>query len=228
MSSLWIETTKDEISFNELTENEETEICIIGAGLFGLTTAYYLSKFGKKVIVIEKEKIGEKVSGNTTGKITSQHGLFYDHLVSDYGKNFAQKYLEANEKAINNIKKIIEEENIECDFEEKDAYVYTTEQDEIQNIEKEIETVRKIGKAAEFVTEIKNMPFKIKGAIKFKNQAQFHVRKYMIGLCKAIVSNNNTIYENTTAIEVEKTLEGYIVHTNKGNIISKKVVIATH
>lgn len=228
MSSLWIETTKDEISFNELTENEETEICIIGAGLFGLTTAYYLSKFGKKVIVIEKEKIGEKVSGNTTGKITSQHGLFYDHLVSDYGKNFAQKYLEANEKAINNIKKITEEENIECDFEEKDAYVYTTEQDEIQNIEKEIETVRKIGKAAEFVTEIKNMPFKIKGAIKFKNQAQFHVRKYMIGLCKAIVSNNNTIYENTTAIEVEKTLEGYIVHTNKGNIISKKVVIATH
>ena len=137
MGSLWIETTKDDISFNELNQNKEIDICIIGAGLFGLTTAYYLSKNGKKVVVIEKDKIGEKVSGNTTGKITSQHGLFYDHLITDYGKNFAQKYLEASEEAISNIKKIIKEENIECDFEEKEAYVYTTEQDKIQNIEKE-------------------------------------------------------------------------------------------
>ena len=228
MGSLWIETTKDDISFNELNQNKEIDICIIGAGLFGLTTAYYLSKNGKKVVVIEKDKIGEKVSGNTTGKITSQHGLFYDHLITDYGKNFAQKYLEASEEAISNIKKIIKEENIECDFEEKEAYVYTTEQDKIQNIEKEVKAVNDLEKEAEFVTEIKNMPFKIKGAIKFKNQAQFHARKYMIGLCKAIVSNNCEIFENTTAIEVEKTHENYIVHTNKGNITSKKIVIATH
>ena len=177
MNSLWIETTKDDLKLNELNKNEKTDICVIGAGLFGLTTAYYLSKFGKKVTVIEKGKIGEKVSGNTTGKITSQHGLFYDHLISDYGEDFARKYLEANEKAIENIKKIISEEEINCDFEEKDAYVYTTKQDEIQNIEKEVEAVKKIGKEAEFVTEIKNFPFKIKGAIKFKNQAQFHGRK---------------------------------------------------
>ena len=228
MSSLWIETTKDDISFNELNQNKEIDICVIGAGLFGLTTAYYLSKNGKKVVVIEKDKIGEKVSGNTTGKITSQHGLFYDHLIADYGKSFAQKYLEANEEAISNIKKIIEEENIECDFEEKDAYVYTTEQSQIQNIEKEVKAVNDLGKEAEFLTEIKNMPFKIKAGIKFKKQAQFHARKYMIGLCKAIVSNNCEIFENTTAIEVEKTHENYIVHTNKGNITSKKVVIATH
>ena len=110
MGSLWIEPTKDDISFNELNQNKEIDICIIGAGLFGLTTAYYLSKNGKKVVVIEKDKIGEKVSGNTTGKITSQHGLFYDHLITDYGKNFAQKYLEASEEAISNIKKIIKEE----------------------------------------------------------------------------------------------------------------------
>lgn len=228
MSSLWIETTKDDLKLNELNKNEETDICVIGAGLFGLTTAYYLSKFGKKVTVIEKGKIGEKVSGNTTGKITSQHGLFYDHLISDYGEDFARKYLEANEKAIENIKKIISKEEINCDFEEKDAYVYTTKQDEIQNIEKEVEAVKKIGKEAEFVTEIKNFPFKIKGAIKFKNQSQFHVRKYMIGLCKSILAQNNKIYENTTAIEVEKSLDGYIVHTDKGEISANEIVLATH
>ena len=64
MSSLWIETTKDEINLKSLEKDEETEVCIIGAGLFGLTTAYYLTQCGKKVIVLEKNNIGEKVSGN--------------------------------------------------------------------------------------------------------------------------------------------------------------------
>ena len=79
MKSLWIETTEDEINLTLLQKNEETEVCVIGAGLFGLTTAYYLTQEGKNVIVIEKGELGKKVSGNTTGKITSQHGLFYDH-----------------------------------------------------------------------------------------------------------------------------------------------------
>ena len=119
MNSLWIETTKNELNVKSLEKDEETEICVIGAGLFGLTTAYYLSKQGKKVIVLEKGEIGEKVSGHTTGKITSQHGLFYDHLIKDYGEEYAHKYLQANEDAIKNIKEIIEKEKIECEFSER-------------------------------------------------------------------------------------------------------------
>ena len=102
MESLWIETTKDELNLKPLEKDEKTEVCIIGAGLFGLTTAYYLTLLGKKVTVLEKGEIGQKVSGNTTGKITSQHGLFYDHLIKDYGEEYAHKYLEANEEAIRN------------------------------------------------------------------------------------------------------------------------------
>ena len=67
MKSLWIETSKDNKDLEPLNENKHTEICVIGAGMFGLTTAYYLSKLNKNVIVLEKGKIGEKVSGNTTG-----------------------------------------------------------------------------------------------------------------------------------------------------------------
>ena len=148
MNSLWIETTKDELNLKPLEKDEETEVCIIGAGLFGLTTAYYLTLLGKKVTVLEKGEIGQKVSGNTTGKITSQHGLFYDHLIKDYGQEYAHKYLEANEEAIRNIKDIIEKEKIECDFSERKSYVYTTKQDEVLDIEKEVESVNKIGKDA--------------------------------------------------------------------------------
>lgn len=226
MKSLWIETTKNEIQLQSLEKDETTEVCIIGAGLFGLTTAYYLTKKGFKVIVVEKGEFGEKVSGNTTGKITSQHGLFYDYLINDYGEDYARKYLEANEIAIENIKQIIEEEKIECDFSIRDSYVYTTQEDEVIKIQNEIDAVRKLGKNAEFVTKT-DLPFKIKGAIKFTGQAQFHVRKYMVGLCKSILRQNK-IYNYTTVVDVKKEGENYIVYTDKGNITTKYVVLASH
>ena len=226
MKSLWIETTKDEIILNPLEGDTETEVCIIGAGIFGLTTAYYLAKQGKKVIVLEKGEIGEKVSGNTTGKITSQHGLFYDHLISDYGKEYAKKYLVANEEAIENIKEIIKKEQIECELNMQNAYVYTTQEDEVIEIQKEVEAVQSLGKEARFVTQTE-LPFKIKRAIKFENQAQFHVRKYMIGLCKAILKQNQ-IYAYTTVTDVVKEGEEYNIYTDRGNVKAKYVVIATH
>lgn len=227
MSSLWIETTKEDLKTEILNGNIETEICIIGAGIFGLTTAYYLGQCGKKVTVIEKERIGEKVSGNTTGKITSQHGLFYNYLVSNYGIQYAQKYLKANEEAIKNIKEIIDNEKIECEYEEKDSYVYAQKEDEVLEIEKEIEAVEKAGIKAEFIKKINDFPIDIKGAIKFKGQAQFHPRKYMIGLCKTILKQNK-IYEKTTALEIEKNNDEYIIYTDRGNIKSKYIVLATH
>ena len=226
MKSLWIETTKDEIILNPLEKDKETEICVIGGGLFGLTTAYYLTQQGKKVIVLEKGEIGEKVSGNTTGKITSQHGLFYEHLINDYGKEYAKKYLEANEEAIENIKEIIKEEQIECEFCKQNTYAYATQEDEVIEIQKEVEAVKELGKEAEFVTQTE-LPFKIKGAIKFKEQAQFHARKYMIGLCKAILKQNE-IYAYTTVTDVVKEEDKYNIYTDRGNVKAKYVVIATH
>lgn len=226
MESLWIETTRDKVHVSTLKEDEETEVCVIGGGLFGLTTAYYLTKYGKKVVLLEKGKIGSKVSGNTTGKITSQHNLFYAHLVNDYGEEYARKYLEANEQAINDINQIIEHEQIECEYKIQKSYVYTTQQDEVTEIEKEVEAVNKLGKDAKFVTKI-DLPIKIKGAIEFDGQAEFHPRKYMIGLANAI-QKNNKIYQYTTVTDVEKIGEKYKVCTDREDIYAKYVVIASH
>ena len=226
MESLWIETTKNKSNFKTLNGNEETEICVIGGGLFGLTTAYYLTKCGKKVIVLEKGEIGSKVSGNTTGKITSQHDLFYAHLIDDYGEDYAKKYLEANEKAIQNIKQIIKEEQIDCDFSMQKSYVYTTKEDEVLEIQKEVEAVNKLGKNAKFVDKI-DLPIKIKGAIEFEGQAQFHPRKYMLGLANSI-EKQNKIYQYTTVTDVEKNGEKYKVYTDKGSVEAKYIVMASH
>lgn len=226
MKSLWIETSKDNKDLEPLNENKHTEICVIGAGMFGLTTVYYLSKLNKNVIVLEKGKIGEKVSGNTTGKITSQHGLFYNHLRNDFGENFANKYLEANELAIKNIKKIIEENNIQCDYEIKNSYVYATTEDEVDEIKEEVKALNSIGKKDSFINKL-DLPFQIKGAIEFKNQAQFHPMKYMQGLKDEIIKKNK-IYEYTTVLDIKKDGDVYSIITDRGIVTSKYVVIASH
>ena len=133
MSSYWIESTKSiEKEYPKLKSNIETDVCIIGGGLTGISSAYILAKSGVKVVVLEKNQIGKSTTGNTTGKITSQHGLFYEYLVQSEGTEFAKRYLEANEEAIKNIKNIIDTEQIECDFEYQDSYVYTQKQEEIK------------------------------------------------------------------------------------------------
>ena len=228
MNSLWLDTNKKLDDFSSLTHSIETDVCIIGAGIFGLTCAYYLSKLGFQVTVLEKDNIGEKTTGHTTAKITSQHNLFYDYLIHSYGKKFASDYLEVNEKAIKNIKEIIDHEKIKCDFSYQNSYVYTTTPSEVKTIKKEVSSVESLGFPCEFVTKV-GLPFKIEGAICFNHQAQFHPLKYLYGLCQSISAHSGKIYTHTVATNVEKDIDStYLVSTHQATVKSKIVIMATH
>ena len=104
MKSYWIDSVKEQNKFSALEENIKTDICIIGGGLTGLSTAYNLSKYKIRTVLLEKDEICKQTSGNSTAKITSQHGLIYKYLTDSKGQDFARKYYEANENAIRNIK----------------------------------------------------------------------------------------------------------------------------
>lgn len=227
MNSLWLSENLNNDSFQKLDKDIYTDVCIIGAGIFGLTSAYYLSNSGLKVTVIDKSDIGRKTTGHTTAKITSQHGLFYTYLINTYGEQFAKDYLFANEEAIQNIKNIIDTENIKCDFEKQSNFVYTTSKHEIDNIKKEVDCVNCIGFPANFVTKV-GLPFEIAGAIQFKNQAQFNPIKYINGLCNCIIKNNGKIYTNTTVYDVKKDANNFSTLTVGGTIHSKYVILASH
>lgn len=226
MNSLWLSNT-DSQTFESLNSNLKADVCIIGAGIFGLSCAYYLSKAGLKVIVLEKDGIGEKTTGHTTGKITSSHGLFYTYLLNNFGEKFAHDYLFANEEAISNIKNIIDIENINCDFEYKSNFVYTTDKSEVNKIKTEVETVNSLGFPANFVTKV-GLPFEISGAIQFKNQAQFNAISYLYGLCKSITNNSGKIFTHSTVIDVKNTGSSYFTYTSNANIESKYVILASH
>ena len=144
MNSYWVSSTKNFEIKNQIDDNYLTDVCIVGAGLAGLSCAYYLLKNGVKVIVVDKSGVGEKTSGHTTAKITLQHGLIYDYLIKTFGYDFALNYFKANEEAISNIKKIIDTENIDCDFEYKNNYIYKTNQNDLTKIHNEINAVNSL------------------------------------------------------------------------------------
>lgn len=215
MESVWSESCR--IRKREvLSKDIKTDILIIGAGITGILTAYMLKQKGKDVILIDAAEVASGNTKNTTAKITSQHGLIYHKLISEFGEEKARQYAKANELAIKKYKEIIEERKIECDFEEKSAYIYSL--NDIESIKEEVSAANKIGINAEFVEKIK-LPFEIKGAIRFSNQAQFNPLKFLKDIAKDLI-----IYENTRAIEIKENL----VITNNGNIMANHIVVATH
>ena len=226
MNSLWLTENKNN-SFESLSNNVEADVCIIGAGIFGITCGYYLSKEGLKVAIIEKDKIGHRTTGYTTAKITSQHGLFYTYLVETYGEEFAKDYLSANQEAIENIKNIIDSEKINCDFERQSNFVYTTNPSEVSKLKKEVDILNSLGFAANFVTKT-GLPFEVLGSVQFKNQAQFNPIKYLNGLAKSIIKNNGDIYTNTTVYDVKHENDIFYTYTPNGVVTSKYVILASH
>lgn len=165
--------------------------------------------------------------GNTTAKITAQHGLFYDYLINTFSHDFAKGYLDANQEAISNIKHIIDSEHIDCDFEFQDNYVFTNLEDEVVKIKKEVLAINSLGYDAEFVNSV-SIPVPAIAAIRLSNQAQFNPLKYVYGLCKSIVNNGGLICENSKVYDVKKSTDSYITYTENNKVISKYVVLASH
>lgn len=227
MNSLWLSENLINKNFYSSDKNICTDVCIIGAGIFGLTCGYYLAKSGLNVTILEKDNIASKTTGHTTAKITSQHGLFYSYLINTYGEKLAKDYLFANEEAIENIKNIIDTENINCDFERQSNFVYTTDKLDVNKIKNEVNCVNSLGFPANFVTQT-GLPFKIAGSIQFKNQAQFNPIKYLKGLTNSIINNNGQIYTNTTVYDVKKDGNNFLTFSTGGIVQSKYVILASH
>ncbi len=224
--SYWMASTHQP-EYPVLDEDIKVDIAIIGGGIAGISTAYFLYKHGVNAVILEADQILQGTTGHTTAKITSQHELIYSKIKSQMGEEFAKQYAEANESAIGMIEKISSENNIECDFVPQSAYAYTQDNKYVEKIYDEVKTTSALGIKAEYVDEI---PFSIpiKAAIRFDNQAQFHPRKFLIPLVKKIADNGIQIYEQTRVVDIEEN-DNYVLITNKGNkVTANKVIIASH
>ncbi len=193
-----------------------TDVVVIGGGLAGILTAYHLKRNGIDCIVLEASRIGSGQTKNTTAKITIQHELKYSQLIENFGEEKALQYANANRRAIDEYFEIAEREGIDCMLEKKSAYLYSRK--ESDRLEQELLAAKKLGISAE-ITNKTALPFVIRGALKFDNQAQFHPLMFLKGISQGI-----NIYENTMVLSIEDDK----VITDNGTVTAERVVVATH
>lgn len=214
MESIWSQTCRFR-QREALPGDMKTDVAVIGAGMAGILIASALQEAGRQVIVLEAERIAGGQTRNTTAKLTCQHGLLYAKLIQTLGPEKARQYAQANAAALEEYRRIIAARNIDCDLEQRDAYVYGSN---AAKLRKEAEAAAALGLPATFVEETK-LPFPTAGAVRFANQAQFHPLKFLQAISEPL-----TIYENTSVQSVE---ENQII-TTRGRVQAEQIVFACH
>lgn len=224
--SVWI-ATSGQTKYSMLKGTVEVDVVVIGGGIAGLTAAYFLAKEGKKVAVVEANRIVTGTSGFTTAKITSVHGRKLSFLKANFGLKNTKIYSESNEWAIDEYERIIKTEKISCEFSREDVFLYTNHEKNIEQLENEFQIAQEIGLPVELKKDVQGLPFSIRQAIKFPNQAQFHPRKFLLKLAEIIQKNGGVIFENSRVVKVSDG-EPAEVETTEGIIRAKKVIVATN
>lgn len=223
-NSFWILNNESE-DYSALDKSIDAEYLIVGAGLTGLHTAYLLSDISSNIVIVDANKVGSGSSGRNTGKVTSSHGLIYDYISQKYGDKSSKLYYEANEEGLRLIKDIVQKYNIDCNFETVPNYIFTTEDEGLEEIKKEYKACERLGIPYEYLNNIEGFPIKIKGALKLDNQAQFDSKKYMNKLAQIICEKGVSIYENTPVLGLDTDKDEYIAKVNGDNEIKAKTVI---
>ena len=223
--SLWVGTTPDS-GFPTLTGDIEADVAVIGGGIAGLMTAALCRQEGHRVVVLEAGRLAAGATGYTTAKLTALHGLVYDRLARSFGDQAAAQYADANLAGIARVAALVEQHAIDCDFERQPAFTYTTDTSAVGAIEAEVATAGRIGLGATLTTET-DLPYPVAGAVRLDGQAQFHPRRFCLGLAATIPGDGSQVFERTQAVEVHDG-DPCVVATGGGQVTARHVVVATH
>lgn len=215
MKSIWNQTCHIP-GRNRLPGDLDTEVAVIGGGLAGILTAFYLSMEGKQVVVLEANTVGSGQTRGTTAKITSQHGLIYQKLLTDWGDAAMRLYARSNQQAVRDYEQLVSSRHISCCFEKKPAFLYTMEQPDVIHLE--ALAARRAGIPAQEVTDTP-LPFGVRRAVCFPDQASFQPLKFLEALSSAV-----TVFEHTPVTRAE----GHVLTTPHGQVTAQNIVFACH
>ncbi|NNJ25782.1 Cytochrome b6-f complex iron-sulfur subunit [Planctomycetes bacterium LzC2] len=209
--------------FPRLSGDVSVDVAVVGGGIVGVTAARLMKDRGLTVAVVEAQRVGRQVTGRSTAKVSSQHGLIYQKLEQKFGEDRARLYGEAQEAALRMIRQLAAQHGIECDLEEQAAYTYTREEKHVSEIEEEVQVAQRLGLPASLVRTT-DLPFDVLAANRFDGQAQFHPTKYVAGLAKTVPGDGSHVFEHSRAVDWEPTR----VVTDHGVVTARHVVMATH
>ncbi len=224
--SYWIATTPG-TSYPPLAEDAEADVTVIGGGIAGLSTAWELVRAGRRVVVLEADRIAAGVTGCTTAKLSSLHTLIYDRLRRTRGAEGARRYAESQQAAVERVVEIADLLGVDCDLERGPAFTYVRDPAAAGQLRAEAEAAREAGLPASFVTAT-GLPFPVAGAVRVEDQAQFHPRRYLLALAEDFRSRGGVIHERTRATGLHEGSPCRVTTESGATVTSRDVVVATH
>jgi glycine/D-amino acid oxidase-like deaminating enzyme/nitrite reductase/ring-hydroxylating ferredoxin subunit len=220
--SPWLDGTP-RVARPALTADRTADIVVIGGGIVGVSAALELARDGAEVVLLEGRRIGAGVTGNSTAKLSSLHGVHYDSLVSTHGADVARIYAEANERGLARVRELAGELGIQCDLRTKPNFTYTEDPGQVADLQAEAEACRAAGLQVQTTTDV-DLPFEVAAAIRLDDQAEFDPVPYLEGLADAVEKAGGAVHEGTWATQVA----GQRVTTRDGAVIrADRVVVAT-
>lgn len=215
MTSIWSETCILKAR-PALKGRRECEVAVIGGGMAGVLIAWMLRQRGIDVLILEANRLGSGQTRNTTAKVTAQHGNIYERLIREQGETGARQYAAANQQAVEEFRRLIRDQKIDCDWLDCPAYLYSTAEEEL--LQQEARAAAQAGLQVEFTTRV-GLPFPVKGAVRMNGQGQFHPLKFLGTLAEEL-----EVFEHSRVTEVE----GSEIYTEYGRVKAGAVVFATH
>lgn len=225
--SIWKYNIKNK-KYPSLNQDIRCDVLIIGGGITGLTTAYFLKDINTlNTVLIDKDMCGMGISAKSTGKLTIMQDLIYDKISKCYDTKTSLKYLNSQKEAIKIVRDIILKYDISCNYDKSPSYVFTNDINKIKNFDNEISFYKK----ANIKYKVKNyipLDYPSIYSLKINTGGVFNPVKYLLSL-REIINKNIKIYEDTKAIKIYKRNNTYLVHTDKNYIIyTKTLVVSTH
>ncbi|MFJ8885612.1 FAD-dependent oxidoreductase [Streptomyces sp. NPDC102402] len=210
-----------------LETDATADVVVIGAGMAGLSTAWELTAAGRKVIVLEADRVAAGVTGYTTAKLTAAHSLVYERLRRTRGRESARWYAASQQAAVERVASVAEQLGIDCDFERASALTFTTDPEKRAAFEAEADAAADAGLDAGFVTET-DLPFPVTAAVRVTGQAQFHPRKYLLALADDITARGGVIHERTRVTGLSEGSPCTVTTERGTTVTAHDVVVATH
>jgi glycine/D-amino acid oxidase-like deaminating enzyme/nitrite reductase/ring-hydroxylating ferredoxin subunit len=226
--SYW-QATEDGPTTSSLDQKSvETDVCVIGGGISGLTAAYHLTRAGKRVVVLDDGTIGGGETARTTAHLSYAIDDRIYRIAKWHGDDKACRAVESHKAAIDEIEKIVTMEKLDCDFSRLDGYLFKAE-DGDDDLDEELESAHKLGfREIELVDSVSVGGFDTGRALRFPNQGQFHVLRYLNGLAKAIELNGGQLLSQTGATEWKGKDSPQVTTRNGQTISAASIVLATN